>query len=108
MPDAHAPPPLVFKEHPEPSWRTGVKYTCIQMPRLRKHGEWSRAYRRRRGQEALFKKVRQEAVRLAALGLSYSKVVKLLGFTKGTLCKWLKQEAVDREGVFGQGRTEGG
>lgn len=41
-------------------------------------------------------------MRLAALGLSYSKVGMLLGFTKSTLCKWLKQEGLDSDGLDGQ------
>ena len=31
-------------------------------------------------------------MRLAALGVSYDRMEKTLGFAKSTLCKWLKQE----------------
>ena len=38
------------------------------------------------------KKVRDEAMRLAALGVSYERVGNMLGFAKSTWRKWLKQE----------------
>ena len=31
-------------------------------------------------------------MRLAALGVSYERVVNMLGFAKSTLCKWPKRE----------------
>ena len=48
------------------------------------------------------KKIRDEAMRLAALGVSYERVGNLLGFAKSTLCKWLKQERYKRPELSGE------
>ena len=37
------------------------------------------------------KKIRDEAMRLAAQGISYERMGKMLGFAKSTQCKWLTQ-----------------
>ncbi len=52
-------------------------------------------------QEAVFKKTRDEAMRLAALGLSYASVGEMLRFAKSTLCKCLKQEKRQRSEISG-------
>ena len=39
-----------------------------------------------------FKKIRDEAMRLAAQGMIYERVGNMLGFAKSKLCKWLMQE----------------
>ena len=36
------------------------------------------------------------------MGLSYAKVGELLGFAKSTLCKWLKQERLERPAMSGE------
>ena len=48
------------------------------------------------------KKIRDEAMRLAAQGISYERVDKMLGFAKSTLCKWLKQEKYERPKLSGE------
>ena len=40
-------------------------------------------------------------MRLAALGMSYERVGKTLGFAKSTLCKWLKREEYKRPKLSG-------
>ena len=37
--------------------------------------------------KALFQKIRDDAMRLAGLGVSYERVGKMLGFAKSALCK---------------------
>lgn len=41
-------------------------------------------------------KIRDDAMRLAALGVSYERVGKTLGFAKSALCKWLNREQCKR------------
>lgn len=46
--------------------------------------------------------MRQEALRLAALGMSYSRVGKLLGLSKGSVCEWMRSEGGMSKEVRGQ------
>ena len=41
-------------------------------------------------------------MRLAAQGVSYERVGKMLGFAKSALCKWLKQEKYKRPDLSGE------
>ena len=41
-------------------------------------------------------------MRLAAQGISYERVGKMLGFAKSTLCKWLKREEYKRPNLSGE------
>ena len=41
-------------------------------------------------------------MRLAAQGISYERVGKMLGFAKSTLCKWLKRERYTRPKLSGE------
>ena len=48
------------------------------------------------------KKIRDEAMRLAALGVSYERVGDLLWVAKSALRKWLKQEDYERPKLSGE------
>ena len=48
------------------------------------------------------KKIRDEVMRLAVLGVSYERMGNMLGFAKSTLCKWLKQEKYTRPKLSGE------
>ena len=41
-------------------------------------------------------------MKLAAQGVSYERVGKMLGIAKSTLCKWLKQEKYERPKLSGE------
>ena len=47
------------------------------------------------------KKIRDEAMRLAAQGMIYERVGNMLGFAKSKLCKWLMQERCKRPKLLG-------
>ena len=55
-----------------------------------------------RARKRYSKKMRDEAMRLAAQGISCERVGKMLGFAKSTLCKWLKQEQYKRPKLSGE------
>ena len=52
--------------------------------------------------KAVFPKIRDEAIRLAAQGISYERVGNMLGVSKSTLRKWLKQEKYTRPKLSGE------
>lgn len=54
-----------------------------------------------RRESGIPKKIRDEAMRLAALGISYERVGNALGFAKSTLRKWFKQEECKRPKLSG-------
>lgn len=72
------------------------------MSRLWRDGERSGIDRRGGREAALLGRLRQEGIRPAALGLSYSRAGRLPGCSKGSLCQWVSKEALAGQAVCGQ------